>query len=84
MSTDVTQIKISLPDQLYDYLSSKAGKFGLTLSSYIKNLILNDVKDMDYPIYQASAKTEDSYKKALQERNKAVEVTDVDDYFKTL
>jgi hypothetical protein len=84
MSIDVTQIKVSLPDPLYDFLSSKAGKFGLTLSSYIKNLIINDVKDMDYPIYQASTKTEDSYKKALQEKNNAVEVTNVDEFFKTL
>ena len=84
MSTDVTQIKVSLPNPLYDYLSSKAGKFGLTLSSYIKNLIINDVKDMDYPTYQASAKTEDSYKKAIQEQDKAVEVTDVDEFFKSL
>lgn len=84
MSTAVTQIKISLPDPLYDYLSSKAGKFGLTLSSYVKNLIIDDVKNMDYPVYQASNKTEESYKKALQERNQATEVNDVDKYFKTL
>ncbi len=78
MSTSVTQIKISLPDPLYDYLSSKAGKFGLTLSSYVKNLIIDDVKDMDYPVYQASNKIEESYKKALQERNRATEISDVD------
>jgi hypothetical protein len=84
MSTNVTQIKISLPDPLFDYLSSKAGKFGLTLSSYVKNLIINDVKDMDYPVYQASSKTEESYRDALRERDRAVEVTDVDEYFKTL
>ncbi len=84
MSASVTQIKISLPDPLYDYLSSKAGKFGLTLSSYVKNLIIDDVKDMDYPVYQASDKIEESYKKALQERNQATEISDVDEYFKTL
>ncbi len=84
MSTNVTQVKVSLPDPLYDYLQSKAGKFGLTLSSYIKNLIIDDVKDMDYPVYQASAKTEESYKKALLERDRATEIKDVDEYFKTL
>ncbi|MEK7458277.1 MAG: hypothetical protein AAB612_02220 [Patescibacteria group bacterium] len=84
MSAHVTQIKVSLPDPLYDYLHSKAGKFGLTLSSYVKNLIIDDVKDIDYPIYQASNKIEKSYKKALQERNQATEVGDVDEYFETL
>lgn len=84
MHTNVTQLKLSLPDPLYDYLNSKAGKFGLTLSSYVKNLIINDVRDMDYPTYQASGKTEESYKKALQERSAAMKVNDVGEYFKTL
>ncbi len=84
MSTNVTQIKVSLPDPLYDYLSSKAGKFGLTLSSYVKNLIINDVKDMDYPVYQVSKRTEEVYKKGLAERDQAIEVGDIDAYFKTL
>ncbi len=84
MSTDVTQIKVTLPDPLFDYASSRAGKFGLTLSSYVKNLILNDVKNMDYPVYRASAQVEESYRTALQERDQALEVADVDEYFKTL
>jgi predicted DNA-binding protein len=84
MSSNVNQIKVSLPDPLYDFLNSKASKFGLTLSSYVKNLIINDVKDMEYPVYQASKKTEDSYKKALQERDQATEIQNVEDYFKTL
>lgn len=84
MDSNGTQIKVSLPRPLYEYASSKAGKFGLTLSSYIKNLIINDVKDMDYPIYQASARTEESYQRALQEKEKASEITDIDAYFETL
>ena len=39
---------------------------------------------MDYPVYQASDKIEESYKKTLQERNQATEISDVDEYFKTL
>lgn len=84
MDNTKTQVKVSLPGPLYDYASSKAGKFGITLSSYIKNLILNDVKDMEYPIYQASRKTEASYQKALQERDQAAEVKDIDAFFDAL
>lgn len=84
MDTNGTQVKVSLPGPLYDYASSKAGKFGITLSSYIKNLIINDVKDMDYPVYRAAAKTEESYQKAIQERDSAMEVKDVDTFFETL
>jgi len=84
MITNTSQLKITLPNPLYDYLASKAGKFGLTLSSYVKNLIIDDVKDMDYPTFQASAKIEKSYKEALKERGQAVEITDIDKYFNNL
>ncbi len=84
MDTNGTQVKVTLPGPLYDYASSKAGKFGITISSYIKNLILNDVKDMDHPVYNASTQTEKSYQKALQERDQATEVKDIDAFFETL
>lgn len=83
-NNSTSQIKISLPNPLYDYLSSKAGKFGLTLSSYVKNLIINDVKDIDFPTFQASAKIEQSYKDALNKRDQATEISDLDTYFKNL
>ena len=81
---NVAQLKITLPLPLYDYVCSRAGRFGLTLSLYVKNLILNDVKDMDVPVRAASKKLEKSYKKALQERKGAVEVNDVEKYLKSL
>jgi len=83
-NNSTSQIKISLPHPLYDYLSSKASKFGLTLSSYVKNLIINDVKDLDFPAFKASAKIEQSYKNALSERDQAIEISDLDTYFKNL
>jgi hypothetical protein len=67
MATNVTQIKVTLPDPLMDYLASRAGKFGLTLSAYVKHLIVNDVKDMEFPTYQMSEKTEGVMLKAIEE-----------------
>lgn len=84
MSTQVTQIKIALPDPLFGYVQSKAGKFGITLSSYIKNLILNDVKDMEYPTFVASDATVAAYNQAQKERKKAVKVDDIDAFFAQL
>ena len=83
-STPSVQVKVTLPAQLQEFAQSKADKFGMTLSSYIKYLVLDDVKDVEYPIMKASKKTEDSYKKAMQERSEAIEVNDVDDYFDSL
>lgn len=84
MVTNVTQVKVTLPDPLYDFVSSKAGKFGIPLSSYIRNLVINDVKDMDYPVYRASKQTEESYQKAVAQRDQAIEVPDVDAFFQSL
>jgi hypothetical protein len=81
---NTTQVKVTIPNPLIDFLSSKADMFGLTLSAYIKHLILNDVKDMEYPIYHASAQLEASYKKAQKEKEQAVEVTNVADFIAKL
>jgi len=67
MASNATQIKVTLPNPLLDFLASKAGKFGLTLSAYVKHLIVNDVKDMDFPVFQMSSGTEDVALRAAEE-----------------
>lgn len=84
MQSQTTQIRITLPTQLQGYLRTRASKYGLGLSAYVKNLIINDVKDVDYPVFIASERTERSYKKALKERGRAVEVGDVDEFLNNL
>ena len=84
MQSQTTQIRITLPTQLQGYLQTKASKYGLGLSAYVKNLIINDVKDVDYPFFIASERTEKSYKKALKERDRAVEVGDIDEFLNNL
>ena len=39
-------------------MKSKAQKYGLPLASYVKNLVINDVKDVDIPVFKMSAKRE--------------------------
>lgn len=84
MITQQTQIKLNLPLSLKEYLESKAGKFGMPLAAYIRHLILKDIEDMGYPTYVASDKTIRAYKKALKEKDKAVEVKDIDKFFENL
>lgn len=81
MKTQTTQLRVTLPVQLQGYLQTKAGKFGLSLSAYVRNLIINDVQDVEYPVFKASKKTEDSYKKAMSERDDAVEIDNIDEFF---
>lgn len=87
MITQQAQIKITLPLALKDFIESKAQKFGLPIASYVKHLIVDDVKDMDYPVFEASDSTIKAYKKAMKEKDKAVtfkNVAELDRYLKNL
>lgn len=84
MQTQTVQLRVTLPAELQAYLFTKASRLGLNMSAYVKNLIINDVKDVEYPVYEASERVEKSYKRALQERDKAVEVDDVNKFLNSL
>lgn len=84
MLTQQSQIKVNLPVSLKDYLESKANKFGMPLAGYIKHLILKDVADMAHPTFEASESTIKAYKKALKEKNRAVEAKNLNKFFKDL
>lgn len=81
-----TQIKVTLPEELYLHLKSKAEKFGLGLSSYIRHLVINDVKDVDIPVFRMSSKTEKRGLQALKEHEegKTIKIDDIDKYFDSL
>ncbi len=82
--TSSTQIKVSLPIELKDFLASKSNRYGLTLSAYVKHLILKDVADLAYPTFKASKRVEESYSEAMRNKDKAVVVDDLDGFFDSL
>lgn len=86
LSTQTTQIKITLPDELYLHLKSKAEKFGLNLASYVRHLVINDVKDVDIPIFKMSEKTEKIAIKAIEDykNGKTHKIGNIDNYFSNL
>jgi len=86
MNKQTTQLRVTLPIQLQGYLRAKADKFGLSLSSYVKNLILTDVQDIDYPVYKMSAKREMIAFQALQDHQdgKTHTIQDVDEFLNNL
>ncbi len=84
MITQQAQIKINLPLPLKDFLESKANKFGMPLAGYIKHLMLKEVEDMDYPVFEASDRTIRKAKQALKNKDKAILVEDVDKFFESL
>lgn len=80
------QVKVTLPVQLQQFVQSKADKFGMTLSSYIKHLVLDDVRDMDMPTFAMSEETERVALNALEEhkQGKTTEIKNVDDFLNNL
>ena len=86
MQIQTTQLRVTLSTQLQTYLQAKANKFGLNMSSYVKNLIINDVKDDENPIYQASQKTELAYQAAKQAdvNGELITVRNLKDYLNNL
>lgn len=87
MVTQQAQIKITLPLALKDFIESKAQKFGLPIASYVRHLIVRDVEDMDYPVFEASDSTIKAYKKAIKEKDKAVTIhntKELHEFFKNL
>ena len=84
MITIQSQIKINLPLSLKDFLESKAQKFDMPITGYVKHLILKDVSDMDFPTFKISTASEIKARKALADKNNAVKVTDVSNFFKKL
>jgi len=81
-----TQLKVTIPLQLYDYVQAKTQRFGLTMSAYLKHLILEDVKDMEIPEFTMSKSTEETALKALKEfrSGKTKTARSVDDLMNSL
>ena len=73
MQTIQSQIKLNIPLPLKELLANRARHFGVTMSTYIRHLIIQNVED-NVPVYQASEKTEKLYEKALRDKRKTVKV----------
>ncbi len=79
-----TQLKVTLPLNLFDYLQARTQKFGLSMSAYLRHLIIEDVKEMEMPEFTMSESTEKTALKALKDfkSGKLKKTKSVDDLFK--
>ncbi len=81
MNTAQIQLKISLSQQLSELLASKAARVGVPVTQLVKHLIIKEVEDLDYPIFQMSKNSEKKTQQAMEQIDKAV---DASDFFKQL
>ena len=84
MSTLQVQLKISLSEQLKDLLESKAAKLGVPITQFVKHLIIKEVEDVEYPTFQMSKRSEKRLKEAMKQKDLAVKIDDVQEYFRKL
>ncbi len=84
MNTQQVQLKISLSDQLNDLLQSKAQRLGIPVTQFVKHLIIKEVETEEYPTFQASERTIKRAKQAMEDRGKAIKVSNIHEYFKNL
>ena len=84
MITKKIKIKVNFPVALWEFLASKAAKYDLPISGYVRHLVIKDVSDMDYPTFPASDRTIRLANFAMRQKSKAIVVDDVGKYFKKL
>lgn len=70
---NANQLKINLSQELQELLQSKANKFGVPLTQYVKHVLMKDVENEPYPIFRASEETEKAAKQALAALGQAVD-----------
>ncbi len=81
MITQQIQLKISLSQQLSDLLASKAARVGIPVTQLVKHLIIKEVENLEYPVFQISESSEKKAQQAMQQIDKAA---DASDFFKQL
>ncbi len=84
MQTSQVQIKLSVSEQLNDLLKGRAQRLGVPVTQLVKHIIIKEVEKEVYPTFIASDNLEKISDKALEDVDKAVEIKDVDKFFKKL
>jgi len=80
METATSQIKINLPLPLKTLIKKKADKYGLTLASYTKFLMISDLEEDKEP----SARVVELYRQAKKNKTNFVKVENIDNLFDKL
>lgn len=81
MSVSSVQVKTTLSPVLFEHVQKKAREIGVSVSSYIKHLVVSDVKiEEEFPVYKASKKTERLYRQAKRDiKNRKITLYDTID-----
>ena len=86
MNTTQVQIKINLSKRLNDLITTKAMQFGMSVTQFVKYLIVKDIENDEYHIFQMSKRTEQKIQEAMDDYHaeKVIKVDNVSEFFKNL
>lgn len=84
MSTQQTQLKVSLSQKLDELLHYKATQLGIPKTQFVKYIIIKEIEKESVPVFIASDKIQKQAQKALQKIDKALVVDNVPDFFAKL
>ena len=68
------QLKVTLSKQLHSILQKRAQTIGLTMSSYVKNLIIDDIKETNFEEKLVSDQVEMAYEEAKNNKKQAIKI----------
>jgi hypothetical protein len=84
MNTGQIQLRITLTNQLYDFLQAKSTRLGLPVTQLVKHLIIKEAEKEEYPTYPASLLAEQKFQEAITHPENFVKITDIKKYLDTL
>ena len=84
MNTGQIQVRITLTDQLYEFLQAKAARLGLPITQVVKHLIVKEAEKEEYPVFPASSLAENKFAQAQSGLSDFVKVDDIKKYLDSL
>ena len=84
MNTGQIQLRLTLTNQLYEFLQAKAARLGLPVTQVVKHLIVREAEKEEYPVFPASVLAEQKFDEAESKLSSFIKVDDIKGYLDSL
>lgn len=84
MNTGQIQLRVTLTDQLYEFLQSRAARLGLPVTQLVKHMIIKEAEKEEFPTYLASTLAEQKFEKAQSNPDNFVKIDSVKKYLDSI
>jgi antitoxin component of RelBE/YafQ-DinJ toxin-antitoxin module len=84
MNTGQIQLRLTLTEQLYEFLQAKAARLGLPVTQVVKHMIIKEAEKEEFPVFPASVLAEQKFNEVQSKLDGFVKVDDVKKYLDSL